>query len=167
MSSGEARHRQLDLSDTRPGRACKCAPEIHAGLVQFKPMVGRLVIVGFCFWLEVSHAYDRIWVPANINGKPVRLVFDTGATDLVLWRAAAQRLGLKFTAPQTNASVAPGEVLLGFTEECTLKLMRTRVRGQLAVADLPDYFLSLDAGGFIVLGAPVLPIIFWRSFIIS
>jgi hypothetical protein len=55
---------------------------------------------------------------------------------------------LKFTAPPTNASVAPGEVPLGLTEECTFKLVRTRVRGQLAVTDLPDY-LHEDSDGVI------------------
>jgi len=38
---------------------------------------------------------ERFWWNGQINGKPVRLVLDTGCSDLVLWRSAADRLGLK------------------------------------------------------------------------
>jgi hypothetical protein len=55
-----------------------------------------------CLWLWASHADERLWVPAKINGRSVPLGFDTGASDVLLWRAGAQRLNLKFTAPQTN-----------------------------------------------------------------
>src|ERR1035441_261295 len=76
---------------------------IHAGLMQFKPMVVSWAIVVACLWLEVGHADDRIWMHAEINGKRARLDFDTGASGLGLWPATAERFGLKFTVPPTNS----------------------------------------------------------------
>jgi hypothetical protein len=42
-----------------------------------------------------AQSAERFWWNGQINGKPVRLVLDTGCPDLFLWRSAADRLGLK------------------------------------------------------------------------
>lgn len=94
-------------------------------------------------------ADDRLWVPATINGKPARLGFDTGASDVILWRSGAERLGLKFTAPQTNMALAPGKVPLGETEECTLRLWGMKVRTRFYVIDLPDFLHPTNFDGLI------------------
>jgi hypothetical protein len=119
------------------------------GFMRFKPMVARWAIVVSCLWLQASHADDRIWVPAKINGKRARLGFDTGAgAALLLSPAAAQRLGLKFTAPPTMASIPPGKVPRGVTEECVLRLWGHNVKAQFGVVDWPDY-LHVDFDGLI------------------
>ncbi|HUD82004.1 MAG TPA: aspartyl protease family protein [Candidatus Saccharimonadales bacterium] len=52
---------------------------------------------------------DRFWWNGQINGKPVRLVLDTGCGGLALWRSAADRLGLKLSPVEldSNNLVAP------------------------------------------------------------
>ena len=114
-----------------------------------KPILLSGATLVSCLWLWSSHAEERLWVPAKINGKPARLGFDTGASDVILFRAGAQRLNLKFTAPQTNAVLAPGQVPLGETEECTLKLWGMKVRTRFGVVDLPDYLHPTNFDGLI------------------
>lgn len=40
---------------------------------------------------------ERFWWNVQINGRPARLALDTGSSGLILWRSAADRLGLKLT----------------------------------------------------------------------
>ncbi len=47
---------------------------------------------------------ERFWWSGRINGKPVRLVLDTGCSDLLLWRSAADRLGLKLTPAKLDSN---------------------------------------------------------------
>lgn len=136
----EMTRRSQDFARRRSARA------IAAGLL-------RAVIVVSCLWVEAGNADERIWVAARINGKPARLVFDTGAGAAMLLPAAARRLGLKFTAPQTNAPLAPGLIPLGETEQCTLRLFGMNVRGKFSIFDVPD-FLRVDFDG--VVGWPCL-----------
>jgi hypothetical protein len=119
--------------------------------MHFKLMVVRWAIVVACLWLEVSHADDKIWMQAEINGKRARLEFDTGASGLVLWPATAERFELEFTTPSTNAPLAPGHFAEGRTEECTLRLWRTTFwritdRVQFRVPVLPKYMQSAYDG---------------------
>ena len=49
--------------------------------------------------VQAVHAEDRFRVDAKINGKPARLIFDTGCSpSLVLFKPSAERLGLKYSA---------------------------------------------------------------------
>ena len=86
-----------------------------------------------------ARADERLWMQAAINGKPVRLCFDSGASDLVLLREATRRLGLKVTYPPTGSVLKPGEVSAGTTEECLLKLQNSSVKTRFRVIDVPDY----------------------------
>lgn len=89
---------------------------------------------------------ERILLDAIINGKPARLVFDTGASDLILFKQGAERLGLQVTEPPRDVSVAPGEVAVGRTEPCDLVLGNTRTRTAFRVFDPPS-FLKLGVDG--------------------
>jgi hypothetical protein len=88
-----------------------------------RPLLRLLVVVlAFCFWGGGAQAEDRLWVEATINGKPVHLAFDTGASALILFSQVAARLGLSYTNAPKDARVNPGEVPAGITEECDLQL---------------------------------------------
>jgi len=105
--------------------------------------------VGFsCLWPADGRGDERLWVQAKINGQPARLCFDTGTGDLVLLRAGARRLGLKFTEPPTNAVLSSGEIPSGTTEACVLSVRETTIRTRFRVADLPA-FLRTDMDGLI------------------
>jgi hypothetical protein len=58
---------------------------------------------------------ERFWWNGQINGKPVRLVLDTGCSDFLLWRSAADRLGLKLTSVKLDSNT-------WVTGECELVL---------------------------------------------
>ncbi len=67
-------------------------------------------------------AEDRLWVPAKVNGKPVKLAFDTGAEATILFRETAERLGLRVTNAPSAMNPSPGRLTLGRTETCDLTL---------------------------------------------
>ncbi len=91
-------------------------------------------------------ADERILMDATINGKPACLVFDTGASDLILFRKRADRLGLKVFEPPPDLQVPPGEVVVGKTEECEFALGATRIRTAFKVFEPPS-FLHLGVDG--------------------
>jgi hypothetical protein len=98
------------------------------------------IILGvMCLCLAAGQAEERIWLEAQINGKPVRLVFDTGADKLVLFPTAAKRLGLKVTGPPPGTAPELGGVIGGVTEDCTLSFHSTAVRVYFNVVDTPAY----------------------------
>jgi len=96
--------------------------------------------------ISVRAGDERILLEATINGKLARLVFDTGASDLVLFRRGAERLGLKVTEPPPGVQVAPGEVAVGRTEECDFVLGATSARTSFRVFDPPS-FLKMGVDG--------------------
>ncbi|HEY1789616.1 MAG TPA: retropepsin-like aspartic protease [Verrucomicrobiae bacterium] len=60
-------------------------------------------------WLCASNcrAVGRIWLNgATVNGKPVKVYFDSGAAGILLTKSAVQRLGLNVVDPGTNG---PGD----------------------------------------------------------
>jgi hypothetical protein len=74
--------------------------------IRFNGLRGRsLSLVFLCMASALApirlpaQSAERFWWNGQINGKPVRLVLDTGCSDLFLWRSAADRLGLKL-APE-------------------------------------------------------------------
>ncbi len=101
----------------------------------------------FCFCTPPSQATeDRILLDATINGKKASLVFDTGASHLILFRKGAERLGLKVSVPPQDLKVAPGEVPVGTTEECEFALGTTHVRTSFKVFEPPS-FLNMGVDG--------------------
>jgi hypothetical protein len=55
-------------------------------------------------------ADERIFLPVQIDARPVRLAFDTCMSHTMLFRPAAMRLGLKINEPPPDAQVALGHV---------------------------------------------------------
>ncbi len=100
-----------------------------------------------CLWAPTAPAADeRILLDATINGKAVRLLFDTGASDLILFRTGAARLGLKISEPPRDLQVPAGAVPAGVSEECEFVLGATRARTSFKVFEPPS-FLHLEADG--------------------
>jgi hypothetical protein len=68
----------------------------------------NLRILGLAFALIATRlpvqAADRFWWDCKINSKPVRLILDTGCSpNLMLWRSATDRLGLKRTPTELDS----------------------------------------------------------------
>lgn len=108
-----------------------------------------LVVVAPFLGAMAGQAEDKyLWVDATVNGKPVRFIFDTGTSDMVLARASAVKLGLKITRAAQDEPLAPGAVRVDWTEECDLALGEFKTRLSFAVFDLPPS-LRLAVDGFI------------------
>ena len=107
---------------------------------------------------------ERFLADTQINGRPVRFVYDTGAGATILFARPAKRLGLKVANPPSSARAAPGKVLTGHTELChfsisgesyNLKLQTvllpwpvSRVMdmdGAIGWPDMRDDFIAIDA----------------------
>lgn len=86
---------------------------------------------------QATNAEERIWLPAEVNGKPVKLALDTAAEGTVLFRQAATRLGLKVTEPSPSAVLGPGRVPAGRTETCTFSIFGATLQTEFRVIDLP------------------------------
>ncbi len=99
-------------------------------------------------WPCPNQGDERIWIDAQINGQPARLVFDTGAETCVLFPKAAKRLGLRVTEPPADVTPPPGKVAAGFTGKCRLSIPQISVKTMLAVLDLPRV-LKNDIDGLI------------------
>lgn len=91
-------------------------------------------------------ADDRILVAAKIGDMPVRLAFDTGAEGSVLFRNAADRLGLKVVGAPPAESGPTGTVRTVWTEACRLELCGYRQSFRFGVIDVPAY-QSWDVDG--------------------
>jgi hypothetical protein len=98
---------------------------------------------------DAAQNEKRIGLRATINGKPARFIFDTGASDLILFPEGAARLGLSFTTAPKNVHLNPGELSYGRTEECNLQLVvgddicRTRFR----VLEMPQMLARVFSCG--------------------
>lgn len=107
---------------------------------------------GWAFWAAAEEA-DRIWVNGEINGQPVRLIFDTGAANPVLFKAAADRLKLTLHAPPANLQPQPGEVPFQVTEPVEFKVQKFAVRAPFSVFELPAYANEAPGDGILSLRA--------------
>ncbi len=108
-----------------------------------------LIILGFAFLIGIVSAQDegRIWLtPATINGMPVRLTYDTGAEDYVLFAHAAQRLGLSVQPPAADQRVSLGEVAAGTSQPCTLVFPGAEVKTIFRVVDTPKTWTNFADG---------------------
>lgn len=98
---------------------------------------------------SVAHAEDRLPLDAKINNQPVRLAFDTGAEYPVLFRGAAERLGLKISkAWDKDQPLAPGKVPMDRAEECILDFGYGPQKSTFGVVDMPGG-LPADIDGVI------------------
>ncbi len=96
-----------------------------------------LGISGLC--PNPGRAEDRIWLDGKINGQPVRLAFDTGASGPVLFKQSAEHLGLKFTPPSDATPTTPNVVRVGNTEYCEFTLSGDTHKMWFGLIDIPDY----------------------------
>jgi hypothetical protein len=101
----------------------------------------RTVFITLALFLRVlvSFADERIWVDAKINDKPARLIFDTGADRLILFRRGAERLGLRISNSPLAFLPPPGAAVMGVTEPCKVTLWRTSRIASLASVEIPAY----------------------------
>ena len=100
----------------------------------------RLLVCSVLLNSVVAAAYsaDRIKVDVRINGKPSRLIFDTGASHFLLFRPAAERLGLTITNASALQRGTRGTVPAGVTELCKLDLWDRMIETQFRVVDMPQ-----------------------------
>jgi hypothetical protein len=118
---------------------------------RINPMLGRvLLLMAFAILLPCgrAHADDRLLVAGSINGKPVRLAFDTGASELMLTSKAATRLGLAFTNGPNDSAPGPGRINLGTTEPCVLCVGTNTIKTAFGVFEIPNA-LPVDFDGLI------------------
>lgn len=102
--------------------------------------ISKLVLfwmVGAFVGAASSQADERLWLDAQINGRPARLIFDTGTDRVILFANGAARLGLRATPPALDSPPGPGEAAAGVTEPCDLALFRTTIRTALDVVMMP------------------------------
>lgn len=110
-------------------------------------MVFLLVIASLSNYRGNALAAERLWLKASVNGKTVKLFFDSGSDSLILWKGSAQRLGIGIENQGTN-SVTNGVVAsAGITEVCTLSLGGKEMRARFRVLDIP---ITDDSGDGLV-----------------
>ncbi len=101
-------------------------------------LVAILAIGVASFGATLGFADERIWLKDTmINGKPVKLCFDSGSSVNALFPQAAKRLGLKFNTAPTNG--LPLGILEGDTESYTLDINGTEVQTTFVGLDVPSY----------------------------
>ena len=104
-----------------------------------------IILLVLCF-PAISKAEERLAIDAKVNGKPVRLVFDTGAERTIIFRHVAKRLNLSVTNVPQGTQVKPGRVLTGISEECRIAMLNSTMTGRFGVVDVPS-FLTRDVDG--------------------
>jgi len=96
--------------------------------------------------IDSVRAEERLWIKAEINGKPTRLAFDTGASESLIFPKTAEKLGLTYTNPPPNVRLRVGETAMGRTEECELTLDGDKIRTVFGVIEVPT-MLAWDVDG--------------------
>src|SRR6266540_312129 len=111
-----------------------------------RPSTVLFSIVITCLWAANTCADERLWLDGTINGKPVRVVFDTGSSQCGLLPDTAERLGLK-SKPPTSA-VRPGEGgLIGMTAELYLPQWKVSSTITFETLEFPAYLGKVDLEG--------------------
>ena len=131
----------------------------------------RKVHLGLLAWFSVlaltgcrTAPPERFLADTQINGKPVRFVYDTGSGATVLFTRPAKRLGLKVANPPSSSQAAPGKVLTGHTELCRFSINGENYKlkfqtvllpwpvsqmmdmdGAIGWPDMRDDFIAIDA----------------------
>ncbi|UCE49766.1 MAG: aspartyl protease family protein [Phycisphaerales bacterium] len=112
-------------------------------------LIQAAIIIGMCFSMNtMGKGDDYITFKAYINGQPVLLAFDTGADGSVLFRTAANRLGLEVKEPRADLQPEPGKVKMGITNECLLEFGKVSGHIKFGVVDLPG-FVKTELDGVI------------------
>jgi hypothetical protein len=88
------------------------------------PLAAALVgiILAGCAPIEKSP-----WIPieAKLNGRPLHLIADTGAEDIVVWTSVAKRFGLSVVDPPKGIKKQPWLALVGKTGPARLQILGT------------------------------------------
>lgn len=80
----------------------------------------------------------RLWVPGRIDGRPAKLVLDTGASDFFLWEDTARQMGLEVTPPPRKTQLPSSRIVAGETSECRLEVAGfTPARVKFRTVDVP------------------------------
>ncbi len=134
MNPPGGHHSPLELS---PGMKCNVVVNF---LHRFR-FAGVLALVMINLWplrpLFGQPVDERLAVAAKVNGQPVKMAFDTGSDVSVLFRPAAQRLGLSIVEPPAGTQTAPGQVALAHTAPVQLAFWSTNTSTTLFVANVP------------------------------
>jgi hypothetical protein len=120
-------------------------------------IISAIILTCFCI-TAVKADEERIWMDAKINGKPVRLVLDTGTTgDIAIYSTTAKKLGIKYRPPDSHSE--SGLTSVGWTEPCHINFgtnnanfsfhtddisFGTGIR--LAVVEMPAYLKPSEDG---------------------
>jgi hypothetical protein len=98
---------------------------------------------------QARAADDRLWFrAAAINGKPVRLAFDSGCDSWILPAATASKIGLQYTNADPNQVVEPGRVPAGWSSQCMVELEGCQTEGIFRIVQFPSD-LEVDFDGII------------------
>jgi len=109
-----------------------------------------VVLFFLCFFSIVVAEESRIFVDSYINGKPVKLVLDTGAEFPILFRHAADRLKLSITESPSDVKAEKGKAKIGWTEKCRFQIKEGGDESffPFGVFDMPGG-LDVDFDGFL------------------
>ena len=99
----------------------------------------------------------HFWVEARIDGRPLQMVVDTGATQIALRASDAARLGIHPSARDYVVKVATAN---GITRAALVQL-RSLELGDVVVRDLPALVHADDALGVNLLGMSFLSRLRW------
>lgn len=110
-------------------------------------LLKHLTIAVVAFRATLIFADERICLNgAKINGKSVKLAFDSGANFNALSPQAVKRLGIKVDAAPTND--LPQGLVAGVTDHCTLTLPGIQEQSYFMVFNFPTY-VRVDFDGFL------------------
>ncbi|MDB6066332.1 MAG: hypothetical protein JWR26_2540 [Pedosphaera sp.] len=108
-------------------------------------VLGLWLLTGLLCGIGVGRGEERIWLQSEINGKTVRLAFDTGANYSILTESAAERLGLKVHMPSDGMKMgAPDIIAIGISEKCSLLLGTNLAQDVFAVLRFPKEVAKLE-----------------------
>jgi hypothetical protein len=102
--------------------------------VNFKAVIGSLIL-----FVTTAHAADGFYIAAEVNGKPVSFLFDTGSTYSWLWDKSTTRLGI------TNL-LGGFSIYSGTTKPCTVSIGKATCRMWFGVMDLPSIVNEPEEG---------------------
>ncbi len=81
-----------------------------------------LLLLGY-FTAACPYADDRIIIEAKLNGQPLKLAFDTGAGELLVFHRIAEQRNLQILPPPSDIQPKPGEVVVSHTEPLKFELL--------------------------------------------
>jgi len=95
-----------------------------------------------------SRADERLWLEGKINDQPARMIFDTGADRLILFKEGADRLHISYTNAPADMPTTLGSVKMGVSEPVNVSLLGTSIRTVMGVFDMPSY-IRMRADGVV------------------